>query len=134
MSYRPVRRLSGLGDDGLPWKESSQSTLQLQIATNDTLKTAGYCPIPVTGMLEGSTCGARNFLTLKSEELFGKKMVFTIPEACEGREAEWQNPVGGCYKPGKLPLSKKEWILVGGAVSAVLAAYLMVTTAANSKA
>jgi hypothetical protein len=132
MSYRIQRRLHGLGDD-FPWKAQSQETLQLQIETNEKLKTAGFCPIPVTGFLEGSTCGARNFLTLKSQELFGKQIGFSIPEDCTGREAEWQNPVGGCYKPGKLPFSKKEWILIGGAVSAVLAAYLMVSQAGPKK-
>lgn len=131
MSYRIAQR-GALGDDGFPWKESSQETLRLQIDTNAVLKTAGYCPIPVSGMLEGSTCGARNFLTLKSADLFGKKMVFALPEDCTGREAEWSNPVHGCFKPGKLPLSKKEWILIGGAVSAVLAAYLMVTTSSKA--
>lgn len=130
MSYRPIRRRA-LGDDGMPWKESSQTTLQLQIETNKILKTAGYCPIPVSGFLEGSTCGARNFLTLKSTELFGKKVHYSLPEGCEGTESEWVNPVGGCFKPGNLPLSKKEWILIGGAVSTVLAAYLMVKQASK---
>lgn len=131
MSYRLARSLGdALGND-FPWKESSQDTLQLQLDTNETLKTAGYCPIPVTGFLEGSTCGARNFLTLKSKELFGKSMVFVVPDDCIGKEAEWQNPVPGCYKPGSLPFSKKEWILIGGGVSALLAVYLMMKTTAK---
>ncbi len=127
MSYRYARQLSALGDD-FPWKSQSEATLQLQLDTNEKLKTAGYCPIPVSGFLEGTTCGARNFLTIKSRELFGKKIVFSIPEACEGNEAVWVNPTPGCYKPGSLPLSKKEWILVGGAVSTLLAVYLMMKT------
>lgn len=129
MSYH---RLSSLGQNfgaKYPWHEASPDTLALQAETNASLKAAGYCPIPSTGILDGTLCGARNLMTIKSREMFGKSMVFNVPDECEGHEEEWSNPTAGCYKRTGIPLSKKEWILIGGAVSAVLAAWLMVSSA-----
>lgn len=116
-----------LGDDNpIPWHEVSQDTLQLQASTNEALQAAGYCHIPSTGILDGTLCGARNFLTLNSVKLFGKTVNYPLPSDCAGHEAEWSNPVHGCFQRKGLPLSKSEWILIGGAASALLAVYLLV--------
>ncbi len=122
MSYAVTRSLG----DAFPWKGVSPDTLKLQADTNGVLRTAGYCPIPSSGLLDGNLCGARNLLTLHSKQLFGKDITYTNPDECQGHESEWVNPTPGCFKPGKLPLSKSEWILIGGAVSAVAVVYLMI--------
>src|SRR5512147_913999 len=65
-----------------PWHVFSQDTLELQVATNQALQAAGYCPIPSTGILDGSLCGARALLTNHSREFFGRDMLFAKPPAC----------------------------------------------------
>lgn len=124
MSYHALR---SLGDSNpIPWHEASADTLQLQASTNEALQAAGYCHIPSTGILDGTLCGARNFLTLNSVKLFGKTVNYPLPSDCAGHEAEWSNPTHGCFQHKGLPFSKSEWILMGGAVSALLAVYLLV--------
>jgi len=130
MSYVLSRSLGA--SDSFPWKEVSPETLKLQTETNAVLRTAGYCPIPSSGLLDGNLCGARNLLTLRSKQLFGKDVSYPNPEECVGHESEWSNPTAGCFQPGKLPLSKSEWILIGGAISAVAVVYLMVKGVAPS--
>jgi hypothetical protein len=109
--------------------EQSADTLKLQGETNDLLKTAGYCPIPSTGFLDGNLCGARNLLALRSKDLFGKQISVPNPDECLGHESEWTNPIPGCFRKSRMPLSKKEWILIGGATSALVAVYLLVKNA-----
>jgi len=133
MSYVRTRQL-GAESDLYPWKQPSADTLKMQAETNDMLKVAGYCPIPSSGLLEGSLCGARNFLNLHAKQLFGKDVSFPNPDNCTDHEEEWQNPIFGCFKPSSLPLSKNEWILIGGAASAVIAVYLLSKTVKPKRA
>lgn len=113
-----------------PWHKFSQDTVELQKATNSSLKQAGYCPIPVSGMVDGSLCGARNHLTIHSRELFGRDMLFDSPTSCDdpAHADELSMPTFGCYKPSAFNpeeqqsgLTREHWILIGGALSAVIA-------------
>ncbi|HEX3139411.1 MAG TPA: hypothetical protein VHQ87_05120 [Rhizobacter sp.] len=114
-----------------PWHVFSQDTLDLQIATNQALQAAGYCPVPVSGVLDGSLCGARALLTNHSREFFGVDMLFAKPPACNdpAHDSELSLPAAGCFKPTPLKpgqpigskLTKDEWILIGGAVSILVA-------------
>lgn len=141
--YRKVRTsLRGLGlsdaevNAKFPWHKASQDTLKLQISTNETLKAAGYCPIPVTGMMDGSTCGARNHLTIHSRELFGTDMLFDSPTSCDdpAHASELSMPTKGCYAPSPLKpgepigqkVTKQNWIIIGGVVSVVIAAVVAI--------
>lgn len=136
MSYTRTLRSLGATDAELnakyPWKQSSPDTLQLQIATNQALQAAGYCPVPVSGFLDGYTCGARNFLTVHSLEFFGNEMLFANPPACKLHPDELKPPTGGCFEPTDLKpgqkigtkLTREEWLLLGGAASVLLAGYL----------
>ena len=117
-----------------PWHTFSQDTLQLQIATNQALQAAGFCPVPSSGILDGATCGARNHLTVHSREYFGNDMLFATPPACDdpANADELVLPTKGCFEPTELKpgqkigttITKDEWILIGGAMSLVLAGYL----------
>jgi hypothetical protein len=89
-----VRGIHGLGDDSAdyPWKVKSDKTSALQTATNVALLKAGLCPITVDGKLGGATCGARNHLTVHSQELLGQEMSFANPSTCDGHEGELKIP------------------------------------------
>lgn len=95
----------GLGDDSTdyPWRAFSEKTKVLQEQTNISLKKAGMCPIAVDGKLGGGTCGARNYLTVNSEKLFGQQMHFANPSACDAHTADLVRPksaAGGCGSGG----------------------------------
>lgn len=95
----------GLGDDSAdyPWRAFSEKTKTLQEQTNISLKKAGMCPIGVDGKLGGATCGARNYLTVNSQQLFGQEMHFANPSACESHSGELVRPksaAGGCGSGG----------------------------------
>ena len=115
-----------------PWHTFSQDTLELQIATNQALQAAGLCHVPASGILDGSTCGARNHLTIHSREYFGADMLFSNPPACAEHPEELSRPVKGCFEPTELKpgqkigtkLTSDDWILIGGVASALLAGYL----------
>lgn len=121
-----------------PWHAFSQDTLQLQLATNQALQAAGYCHVPASGILDGATCGARNHLTVHSREFFGQDMLFATPPACDdpAHADELQMPTKGCFEPSELrpgqkigsALTTQDWILIGGAASALLAGYLALKT------
>jgi len=139
MSLGILGRKRGLGavDDSVkyPWLRVSQDTLELQNATNQALQAAGFCHIPPTGILDGRLCGARNHLTVKSREFFGNDMLFSSPSECEKHPDELMLPIPGCFEPTELKpgqkigttLTREDWILVGGALAATVAAYLMIT-------
>lgn len=124
-----------------PWHASSRDTLALQTVTNEALQAAGYCPIPSTGILDGSLCGARNHLTIHSREFFGNDMLFSNPPACEdpANAGELRVPTPGCFKPTPLKpgqaigskLSRDEWILIGGAVSLLVAGVIALKSSAS---
>lgn len=101
---RDFRSVRGLGAaDSYPWKEYSDATKQLQVATNESLKKAGMCPIATDGKLGGGTCGARNFLTANSKALLGQEMLFSNPPACADHENELVRPKAlstGCGSGG----------------------------------
>lgn len=136
MSYTAFRRALGESEVALnakyPWKQYSVDTLQLQKATNVALQAAGYCHIPASGVLEGFTCGARNFLTVHSREFFGNDMLFANPPACKLHPDELTPPTAGCFEPTELKpgqkigqkLTQQDWILIGGVASVLLAGYL----------
>lgn len=117
-----------------PWHVFSHDTLELQAATNQALQAAGYCPIPSTGILDGSLCGARALLTNHSREFFGTDMLFAKPPACNdpAHDNELSLPMAGCFKPTPLKpgqpigtkLTREHWILIGGAASLLLAGVL----------
>ena len=128
-------------DAKYPWHVASKDTLALQTATNQSLQAAGYCPVPLTGILDGATCGARNHLTVHSREFFGQDMLFQNPPSCEdpAHANDLVTPTAGCFKPTPLQpgqkigtvLTKQDWILIGGAASVVLAAVLMLNYGAS---
>ncbi len=99
---RRKRALRGLGNDSAdyPWKSYSDKTKTLQQATNTALAKAGMCPIAVDGKLGGGTCGARNYLTVNSQQIFGQEMSFANPSACDAHGGELVRPKssagGGC--------------------------------------
>ncbi len=121
-----------------PWHVASSDTLSLQQATNESLKAAGYCPVPVTGILDGSLCGARNHLTIHSREFFGNDMLFANPPACKdpANANELVQPTAGCFKPTALEpgqkigskLTQGEWIIIGGVISVAIAAVVALKT------
>ncbi len=135
---------SHLGDDApptdaqlnaqYPWHVVSKDTLQLQLVTNQALQAAGYCPIPASGVLDGATCGARNHLTIHSREFFGNDMLFGNPPACKdpAHANELSVPTAGCFKPSTLKpgqpigqkITKSEWIMIGGALSVLVAGFI----------
>jgi hypothetical protein len=94
--------LRGLGDDATdyPWKVKTDATKTLQVSTNASLVKAGMCPIVADGKLGPATCGARNYLTVNSQQVFGQEMVFANPSTCDGHENELVRPKsaagGGC--------------------------------------
>ncbi len=124
-----------------PWHVFSRDTLTLQTATNQALQAAGYCPIPSTGILDGSLCGARALLTNHSREFFGADMLFAKPPACNdpAHDKELSLPAAGCFKPTPLQpgqaigskLTSDEWILIGGAVSLLLAGVIAMKSGAK---
>jgi hypothetical protein len=93
---------AGTGEDPMyPWKVYSDSTKALQTATNAYLKQAGMCPIAVDGKLGGATCGARNYLNVNSDQIFGadSTIVITNPSTCDQHASELIRPTsaaGGC--------------------------------------
>lgn len=94
-------QLRGLGDDAAdyPWRAVSEKTRALQTATNISLAKAGMCPIAVDGKLGGGTCGARNYLTVNSQQLFGQEMSFANPSTCDEHTGELVRPktkASGC--------------------------------------
>ncbi len=97
-----ARQMRGLGDDSAdyPWKSYSDKTKALQQATNVSLAKAGMCPIAVDGKLGGGTCGARNYLTVNSQQIFGQEMSFANPSVCDQHASELVRPKsaagGGC--------------------------------------
>lgn len=124
-----------------PWHTFSSATLDLQKATNQSLQAAGYCPVPSSGMLDGSLCGARNHLTIHSREFFGQDMLFSNPPACSdpANAGELRMPTPGCFTPSKLPSApaaaaggstQREMIIIGGGVASVL---LIMVLALRSK-
>lgn len=127
-----------------PWHVASKDTLALQLATNQALQSAGYCPIPASGVLDGATCGARNHLTIHSREFFGNDMLFDNPPACKdpAHADELRVPTPGCFKPAPLQpgqkigstLTKSEWILIGGAVSILIAGVVAMKTSGAKRA
>lgn len=132
----PPRSLGAAADaEKYPWLRVSRDTLQLQIATNQALKAAGYCTIPETGILDGLLCGSRNHLTINSREFFGNDMLFDSPSACDEHPDELMRPIPGCFEPTPLKpgqkigttVTRNEWILIGGAASLVLAAFIAVS-------
>jgi len=124
-----------------PWHVFSRDTLALQTATNEALQAAGYCPIPSTGILDGSLCGARALLTNHSREFFGTDMLFAKPPACNdpAHDSELSLPTAGCFKPTPLkpgqPIGTKvtrdEWILIGGAASLLIAGVIALKSGAK---
>lgn len=95
------RGVRGLGDAAAdyPWRAYSDKTKALQASTNESLKKAGMCPIAVDGKLGGGTCGARNYLTVNSQQIFGQEMSFANPPACDAHGSELVRPksaAGGC--------------------------------------
>jgi len=112
-----------------PWLRVSSDTRQLQIATNQALRAAGFCLLPETGILDGGLCGARSHLTIHSQEYFGNDIVFTRPSECLKHADEQWMPIPGCFTPTELKAGQKigttltsnEWIVLGGAASLVLA-------------
>jgi hypothetical protein len=127
-----------------PWHTASRDTLSLQTVTNEALQAAGYCPIPSTGILDGSLCGARNHLTIHSREFFGNDMLFSNPPACEdpAHANELRVPTPGCFKPTPLKpgqaigskLSRDEWILIGGAFSLLVAGVIALKSSSAKRA
>ncbi len=123
-----------------PWHVFSRDTLALQATTNQSLQAAGYCPIPSTGILDGSLCGARNHLTIHSREFFGTDMLFDSPPSCDdpANAGELRLPTAGCFKPTPLKpgqpigtkLTRQDWILIGGAVSLVVAGIIALKSGA----
>lgn len=100
--------IKGLGDDAAdyPWRVKSDKTAALQTATNVSLKKAGMCPITVDGKLGGATCGARNYLTVNSQQIFGQEMSFANPSACDAHSGELVRPkssASGCGAGGAAP-------------------------------
>jgi hypothetical protein len=96
-----ARSVRGLGDDSAdyPWRTYSDKTKALQQATNASLAKAGMCPLAVDGKLGGATCGARNYLTVNSQQIFGQEMSFANPSACDAHSGELVRPkssAGGC--------------------------------------
>jgi hypothetical protein len=124
-----------------PWHVFSRDTLELQQATNQSLQAAGYCPIPSTGILDGSLCGARALLTNHSREFFGTDMLFAKPPACNdpAHDSELSLPAAGCFKPTPLQpgqpigtkLTRQDWILIGGAVSLMVAGVIALKSGAS---
>lgn len=103
-----LRGIRGLGDDNAdyPYRVKSDKTTALQIATNASLVKAGLCPITVDGKLGGGTCGARNHLSVHSQEYFGQQMSFGNPSTCDGHENELKIPgkkSSGCGAGGSAP-------------------------------
>lgn len=95
------RSMRGLGDDATdyPWRTYSDKTKALQQATNVSLAKAGMCPIAVDGKLGGGTCGARNYLTVNSQQIFGQEMSFANPSVCDAHSGDLVRPksaAGGC--------------------------------------
>ncbi len=127
-----------------PWHTVSRDTLSLQAVTNEALQAAGYCPIPSTGILDGSLCGARNHLTIHSQEFFGNDMLFANPPACAdpANASELRVPTPGCFKPTPLKpgqaigtkLGRDEWILIGGAVSILVAGVIALKSSGAKRA
>jgi hypothetical protein len=127
-----------------PWHVFSKDTLQLQLATNQALQSAGYCPVPDSGILDGATCGARNHLTIHSREFFGNDMLFANPPACKdpANANELLVPTNGCFKPTPLQpgqaigskLTHEDWILIGGAVSVLVAGFIAIKTSGAKRA
>jgi hypothetical protein len=131
---------SGLGEVATkyhPWGSFSKDTLALQLATNQALQAAGFCPVPSSGILDGATCGARSSLTIHSREHFGRDMVFARPPACLQHDDEQIRPTPGCFEPTgeeglmKLtgqttPEQSRNWILIGGTLAAALAVALVI--------
>jgi len=124
-----------------PWHKFSRDTLELQRYTNQALQAAGLCPVPMSGVLDGATCGARNHLNIHAKEYFGEDYRFFPPLTCRSDDPTdpLSKPTAGCFQPtGKQGLLKltgesenpeqtrRNWILMGGALSAVLAAVLLV--------
>jgi hypothetical protein len=128
------RSLGAVAAAQYPWHAFSQDTLDLQTVTNQALQAAGYCPVPSTGVLDGSLCGARNHLTVHSREFFGSDMLFANPPACKdpAHANELVQPTPGCFKPSPLKpgqkigtsLTREQWILIGGAASVLLAGFV----------
>lgn len=95
------RSMRGLGDNAsdYPWRAYSDKTKALQQATNVSLAKAGMCPIAADGKLGGGTCGARNYLTVNSQQIFGQEMSFANPAACDQHAGELVRPkssAAGC--------------------------------------
>ncbi len=100
-STRLSHGVRGLGDDATdyPWRTYSDKTKALQQATNVSLAKAGMCPVAVDGKLGGGTCGARNYLTVNSQQIFGQEMSFANPSACDAHSGDLVRPksaAGGC--------------------------------------
>ena len=136
-----ARASLGAASGQYPWHTFSEDTLKLQLATNQALQAAGICPVPSSGILDGATCGARNHLTVHSREYFGNDMLFSNPPACGEHPDELVMPTKGCFTPTELKPGQKigttlttdEWILLGGAMSLVLAGYLALTAGAKRR-
>ena len=128
------RSLGAVAAASYPWHAFSQDTLNLQQVTNQALQAAGYCPVPSTGILDGSLCGARNHLTINSREFFGNDMLFDNPPACKdpAHANELVQPTAGCFKPTSLKpdqkigttVTREQWIMIGGAISVLLAGFV----------
>jgi len=124
-------------DTKYPWGKSSRDTLALQLATNQALQAAGYCPVPSSGILDGVTCGARNHLTINSREFFGADMLFANPPACAAHPDDLIRPTPGCFEPTgneglmkltgqRTPEQSRNWLLIGGTLGAALAVFLAI--------
>lgn len=128
-STAPVAPTAAQLNAKYPWHAFSQDTLELQKVTNQSLQAAGYCPVPSSGVLDGSLCGARNHLTIHSREFFGQDMLFSNPPACKdpAHAAELRMPTPGCFSPTKLPdatipvdTGKNRLIIIGGGIASLL--------------
>lgn len=118
----------GLGQLDYPWRQFSENTRVLQVATNRALKAHGYCPIAEDGKLGPGTCGAvREMLDYVEGQ-------FEPPGECEGFTVPRKPPCPGAaprptigpllaHEPymalRKKPLSMSTMVMGGTVVLAV---------------
>ena len=135
-------------DSRFPWHARSDNTLRLQKDVNAVLRAAGYCPVPTSGVLDAATCRAVDFVSIRMYEFFGQEGWDLYVDSLQDRLRKPSScrfddpsdpptaPVPGCFQPTGIEGLKKltgakaatetptNWILVGGAASCILAAFV----------